>query len=265
MHPVERLRSLARAGPLEHAVLVREGAVALGALAGDPAGLLLSCRRLLQHHPASGPLRWLCARVLASHEPRREAWRCVQEIDDDPTAGQLRTELPEAGLVVVLGWPEVVSEALARRGDLRPLVIDALGEGAQLARRLWDIGLEAVEVDEGGLGAAVAAAELVVLEAGAVGPEGFVAVPGARAAAAVARCADLPVWLVAGVGRRLPPGLWSSLVASLGARAGDEPWAAEEEVVPLDLVDVVVRPSGLVDVTDLTSSPPDCLEVPELL
>ena len=265
MHPVERLRALARAGPLEHAVLVREGALALGALSADHAGLLLSCRRLLHHHPASGPLRWLCARVLSSDDPRREAWRCMEEIATDPTAGRLEVELPEAATVVVLGWPEVVGEALVRRGDLRPLVVDALGEGSQLVERLWDNGVEAAEVDEGGLGPAVAAADLVVLEAAALGPEGFVAVPGARAAAAVARCAGLPVWLVAGAGRVLPRGLWSSLVVALSAVAAEEPWAAQDEIVPLDLVDAVVRPSGLVRTAELVSGPADCPDIPELL
>ncbi len=261
VHPIERLRNLARAGPLEHGVLVRESALALGALGGNPAELLLSCRRLLHHHPASGPLRWLCARTLCSDSPRREAWRCVEELDDDLTAGWLRAELPEAASVVVLGWPEVATEALARRGDLRLLVIDALGEGAPLVRRLRGVGVEAVEVDEGGTGPAVVAADLVVLEAAAVGPDGFVAVPGTGAAAAAAGNAGLPVWLVAGAGRVLPPGLWSSLVTDL---AGEQPRAAEE-VVPLDLVDMVVRPWGVLDRTELASSPPDCPDAPELL
>ncbi len=262
MHPVEALRHLARAGPLEHGVLVRESAIALGALAADHAALVLSCRRLLQHQPASGPLRWLCARVLCSDGPRREAWRCVEEIDGDATAGRLAAELPDEAVVVVLGWPELTAEALVQRGDARPLVVDALGEGTQLARRLRSRGTEAVEVDEARTGPAAASADLVVLEAAAAGPDGFVAVPGSRAAAAVARHAGRAVWLVAGVGRVLPPGLWSSLAARL---ATGEPWAAPDEVVPLDLVDVVVRPSGLLTRDELSLAPADCPDAPELL
>jgi hypothetical protein len=262
VHPVERLRHLARAGPLDHAVLVRESAVALGALDADAPGLVLSCRRLLQHHPASGPLRWVCARVLCSEDPGGEAWRCMEEMDDDPTARLLAAELPEAATVVLLGWPEVITEALSRRPDLRPLVIDALGEGAQLVRRLCAIGVEAEAIDEGGTGAAVVSADLVVLEAAAVGPDGFVAPPGSRAAAAVARHAGLPVWVVAAVGRVLPPGLWASLSAGL---ATEDPWCSSQEVVPLDLADVVVRPSGLRSRTEVGIGPPDCPDAPELL
>jgi hypothetical protein len=262
VHPVERLRHLARAGPLEHGVLVRESAVALGALGADAAGLVLACRRLLQHHPASGPLRWLCARVLCSDEPRHEAWRCVEEIDDDPTAHRLGVELPEAATVVVLGWPEVTTGALTRRADVRPLVVDSLGEGAQFARQLRDLGNEAEEVDEGGTGAAVVVADLVVLEAAAVGPDAFVAPPGSRAAAAVARHAGLPVWVVAAVGRVLPPGLWASLSAGL---ATEDPWCSSQEVVPLDLAEVVVRPSGLLTPAELRATPVDCPDAPELL
>jgi hypothetical protein len=255
---VERLRHLARVGAVEHRVLVRESVPALAALVRDSGALVLSCRRLLQHHPGSGPLAWLCARILCGEDPRSEAWRCAGEIDDDATAEYLASELPEVARVVVLGWPEVSVAALARRGDVSSLIVDARGgEGAELAYQLQGIDLDAAEVAEGGTAAAVRSADLVVLEAAALGPDAFVAVSGSYAAAAVARYAGVPVWLVAGVGRALPPGLWAGMARRLER---PEPWMSTDEIVPLDLVDVVVRPTGRMS----GAAPPDCPDAPEL-
>lgn len=184
----------------------------------------------------------------------------MSEIGQDPTDRHLADELPEASTVVVLGWPEVAVAALARRGDVTPLVVDAGGEGAGLVYRLQGIGIEAVEVAEAGMAAAVMAADLVVLEAGALGTDGFLAVRGSYAAAAVARHAEIPVWLVAGVGRAIPAGLWSAMARRLER---EEPWTATDEIVPLDLVDVVIRPSGRVP-GPAVSGPPDCPDAPEL-
>ena len=73
MHPIERLRYVARASGADQAVLVRETAGALAAFADDPAGLVTACRRIVSRHPGSGPLWWLCSRVLTATEPMREA------------------------------------------------------------------------------------------------------------------------------------------------------------------------------------------------
>ena len=263
---MERLRHLARAGAVEHRVLVRESVPALAALVRDSGALVLSCRRLLQHHPGSGPLAWLCARILCGEDPRSEAWRCAGEIDDDATAEHLASELPEVARVVVLGWPEVSVAALARRGDVSSLIVDVEGvdarggEGAELAYQLQGIDLDAAEVAEAGMAAAVRSADLVVLEAAALGPDAFVAVSGSYAAAAVARYAGVPVWLVAGVGRALPPGLWAGMARRLER---PEPWMSTDEIVPLDLVDVVVRPTGRMSGAAV-AGPPDCPDAPEL-
>ncbi|MGI8759496.1 MAG: hypothetical protein ACR2K0_09350 [Acidimicrobiales bacterium] len=262
MHPMERLRHVARARLPDPGVVARESAAALAALGDDGAGLLLSCRRLLERHPASGPLWWLCARAVCADDARAEAWRCAEELDGDPTTGRLALEVPDDATIAVVGWPEVAAGALARRGDLRALVVDGRGDGAALARRLRAVDVDAVDVDDAGAAPAVAASDLVVLEAAALGPTAFVAAPGSWAAAAVAHHAGIPVWLVAGVGRSLPPGLWAALSPW---PAGGDPWTAAEEVVPLDLVDAVVRPGGLVALSGGTPLPADCSDVPELL
>jgi hypothetical protein len=230
VHPIERLRFVARAGGAPPSSLVREAAGALAGLAEDQAALVTACRRL---------------------------------IDGDPTGGVLAANLPDGAAVVILGWPELVGSAIRHRADLGVLLVDTLGEGSALARRLRSSGGDVVEVPEAGLGAAVGSAALVLVEALAMGEDGAVAVAGSWAAAAVARSAGVPTWLVAGVGRVLPVRLWEAVSRRLDEDA-DEPWDRAFDVVPLDLVDRVVGPAGVED-PGRALGRADCPIVPELL
>lgn len=261
-HPIERLRYVARAGGAGVSVLAGEAAAALGRFAGDPPGLVTACRRLVARNVTVGPLWWLSARVLAGADPMQEAATAARALATDVTPATVARLIPEDISVVVLGWPEQLAEALRKRGDLEVFVVDALGEGSAFARRLQAVDIDAVDVRESGLGSAVAEADLVVLEASALGPGGFVAVAGSRAAAAVAHASQVPVWVVAGVGRVLPARLWDVLASTLDTEG--EPWELAEEVIPLDLVDQVVGPDGLVAAVDAFTRA-DCPVAPELL
>jgi hypothetical protein len=241
--------------------VAQEAADVLAACASDPPGLVTACRRLVDHHPTSGTMWWLAARVLAAPDARVEAWRAAEELRDDPTAAALAVHLPDDVLVTVVGWPDQVADALRRRGDVAALVVDAAGVGAPLASHLRRAGNDATAVPESGLGAAAATSGLVLLEAMAMGPDGFVAMAGSRAAAAVARQEEIPVWVVAGAGRVLPALLWTALLGRLAA-AGD-PWEAEEEVVPVELVEQVVGPEGPAS-PSAVSRRVTCPAVPEL-
>jgi hypothetical protein len=262
VHPIERLRYVARASGADQALLVRETAHALAAFRDDPPGLVAACRRIVDRHPTSGPLWWLCARVLTSPDGHREAWAAVDEIDGDSTAVELGFALPEDATACVVGWPELAGEALPRRGDVEVLAVDSLGEGSGLVRRLMHAGIDAVDVPTSGLGAAVASSDVLLLEAVALGPTGFVAVSGSLAAATVARHAEVPVWLVAGVGRLLPARMWDALAGRHVTRAAD-PWDLDEEIVPLSLVDRVCSPRGLEAPADALKRT-DCPVAPEL-
>lgn len=262
MHPIERLRYVARSGGADHGALAEEAARALAGFSDDPTGLVTACLRIVDRHPTSGPMWWLAAKVLASDDPRAEAVRCVTALQDDQTAAALAYELPDDITVATIGWPEHVGEALVRRGDIRSLVVDALGEGAGLVRRLEMADSPADEVPPANVGGAVRWANVVALEASAVGPDGFVAVAGSLPAAAVAVRSDAEVWLVAGEGRLLPGRLWETLVDRMD-QAG-EPWELDEEIVPLDLVDYVVGPRGKESVEAMLRRT-DAPVVPELL
>lgn len=241
---MERLRSVARAGEASPGLLAREAAAALAGLGPDPAGLVIACRRLVDRRPSAGPLWWLASRVLCAPDPVAEAWVSADLLEEDTTPAALAAALPDEAAAVVVGWPEQAAEGLRQRGDAAVLVVSSDGASAGLARWLRRTGVDADDVPDAGLGAAVAGADLVVLEADAAGPRSFLAAAGSRAAASVARSAGVPVWLVAGVGRTLPGRLWSAIEVRLGASATPA-WDRSDEIVPLDLCDMVVGPGGL--------------------
>jgi translation initiation factor 2B subunit (eIF-2B alpha/beta/delta family) len=170
--------------------------------------------------------------------------------------------VPDDATVCVIGWPDVVGEALLRRGDLRVLVVDAHREGSGFAARLVQAGVDCDDVPVEGMAQAIAACDVVILEAAAACSSEVLAVSGSYAAAVLARRLEVPVWLALGVGRLLPLDLYTALVERAGL--DDEPWRQDDERVPSDLVDVVVNTSGVCEAAtalhDVT-----CPVAPELL
>ena len=71
MHPIERLRYVARASGADQAMLVRETAGALAAFADDPAGLVTACRRIVVPPPGVGPA--VVAVLPGAHRHRADA------------------------------------------------------------------------------------------------------------------------------------------------------------------------------------------------
>src|SRR3954468_11195481 len=213
---MERLRYVARAGGVDPSALVRETASAMAAVAHeDPVGLVSACRRLIERHLTTGPMWWLVANVLTAGDPVGAAWAAANQTDQDDSSAQLARALPDEATITIIGWPAQVAAGLRRRGDVEVLVVDCGGDGHALVRRLEGMGVDAVDVMETGLAAAVAVSDLVVIEALAAGPAGLVATAGSHAAAAVARASAIPVWTLAGVGRILPDQLWNALTSRL--------------------------------------------------
>jgi hypothetical protein len=71
------------------------------------------------------------------------------------------------------------------------------------------------------------------------------------------------VWAVAGVGRVLPVAMWDAMLSRIDDQ-GLEPWERDVELVPADLLDSVVDPTGP-RVTAEALADPDCPTSPELL
>lgn len=262
MHPIERLRYVARAGGVDLVELVQDAAGALSGFSNDPAALVTACRSLVDRHPAAGPVWWLAARVLCAPDPGAEAWLAADELEDDRTSHAVLRHVPDDATVLAIGWSATISGGLLRRGDCRLLVAGAAGWPNPRSDRRSRYDTDLQHVPEAGLGAAAAAADLVVFEAQALGGEGLVASIGARAAAAVAAEAGVAVWTVAPVGRVLPPELWQALADRVACTPA--PWDEPDEVVPLRLVDAVLRADGLHAPAEVAAAA-DCPFAPELL
>lgn len=262
MHPIERLRHLARSSGSDQRVLVGETASALRSLGFDPASLVVSCRRIVERHPTSGPLWWLCAHMLTSGEPGATAFDLAGRIDLDPTPDLLVEALPQDATVCIVGWPDLAGEACLRRGDLTVLAVDSLDQGSSFVRRLERAEVNAEVVDPGGLAAAVLASDVVLIEALAASVGEMLATPGSRAAASVAYCSEVPVWAVVGRGRCLPTVAFESLAECVAdVRV---PWHAEAEVLPLALASFLATERGVLPIGTATLAP-ECPLAHELL
>lgn len=132
MHPIEHLRHVARAGLVEPGLLAREAASALLHCTAEPAELVVACRRLLDRHPAAGPLWWVASTALTATEPRTALLDAIRLLDDDPTheyEAEMRREGPAC---LVATW------ALGPAGALVSLDgLDEIEVAAGTGRSAW--------------------------------------------------------------------------------------------------------------------------------
>jgi hypothetical protein len=247
VHPIEHLRYVARAQGADPTSLVEETAHALGSLRFDPSGLVVASRRIVERHPFTGPLWWLCANVSTSAEPFEAVWELADEIRSDPTGAELATVIPDDAMVATIGDPDVIGAGLIRRGDIRVLALDAGYTATSFVRRLERYDVEVEPVDSGVAGVVCHHADVVLIEAMAVDSGRAVVPVGSSTIAAGALAWGTPVWLVAGVGRRLPSGFIDAMVAKVGSFAEDcDPWDLDVEVLPTAMFTHVVGPHGKV-------------------
>jgi hypothetical protein len=265
MHPIEHLRYVARAHGADPVSLVEETANALGSLRFDPSGLVVACRRIVERHPFSGPLWWLCSGVLSSSEPFDAVWELAERIGDDPTPRRLAEGLPDDATVVTIGAPTTIAAGLARRGDVRVLALDASHSATSYVRFLERYDVDYEPVDAAMAGIVTGAADVVLVEAHACDAERVVAPAGSSTIAAAAVAWGTPVWLVAGIGRRLPSAMIDAMAVRLAEVCADvDPWDVDVEILPTRFVDRVVGPHGIVPMGPPAITP-DCPLADELL
>jgi|CXWL01.1.fsa_nt_gi hypothetical protein len=215
MHPIERLRYVARSAGGDPRTLVAETALGLCALGDNPAGLVVACRRLVERHPLSGPMWWLCAHMLTAADPKVVAQQLVDAIFEDPTPEILAEALPAGAGVCVVGWPEQAGDWLLVRDDVHVFDVKSSVD------------------DPVALAAALRGADLVLVEALVATSTKILATQGSAAVAEAAAACGMPVWAVIGTGRCLPDAGFQSLVD------------APADVVPLSLCSHRVSPAGL--------------------
>ncbi len=263
MQPFERLRAIARHGG-DDRLLVAEAADCLGEFDDDPMALVVTCRRLLHHHPERAPLWWLCARVLAAPDPSDAAWEAEGLMRADATADRLAALLPFPAdhPIAVLGWPELSGAALAMRPDLEALAVRVDHgarrghEGSWVARLARsDASARPVDLTEA---LAREPSHLLVEVAGA-SPTDLLVADGTSAALADLARPSLVVWLVAGVGRVLPARMFDAMMREIG-----DPGDHGLEQLDVQVADRIAGPTGLVRPEQLLRRV-DCPVAPELL
>ncbi len=247
VHPIEHLRYVARAQGADPTSLVEETAHALGSLRFDPSGLVVACRRIVERHPFTGPLWWLCANVSTSAEPFEAVWELADEIRSDPTGSELAAVIPDEATVVTIGNPDVIGAGLIRRGDIRVVALDAGHTATSFVRRMERYDVDVEPVDSGVAGVACHHADVVLIEAMAIDSGRAVVPVGSSTIAAAGVAWGTPVWLVAGVGRRLPSGFIDAMVAKVASMSDDgDAWDLDVEVLPTSMFTHVVGPHGKV-------------------
>ena len=252
---MERLRHVARSGGADPAVIVAETVDALTTLGPAPSELVPLCRNLVERNPTCGPLWWLCAHLLAKPEALDTAWTWAEQVERDGTSARLAERLPDEAAVMTVGYPAITARALRRCGNVSVLAVMAGDEGSRLVRVMDRAGIDVEPLVPEAMLAALRRADLVVLEAEACSTDVVVASIGSGLAAVAAAAADVPVWLVAGRGRRLP----GSYVDVIG-RTSD----ADHETFPTTHVSNVVGPDGVVPMSS-DAFGAECPAIPELL
>jgi hypothetical protein len=245
MHPIERLRWIARSDGESGTSLAVEAAHTLGELAqSEPAAVLTACRRLLERHPACGPLYWTAARLLECGDVSRAADEAVSALWRDETSGHLGRELGRAfatGSVVVTSEPvDIVSESLRRRGEYRVRFVSELMALRQGVRVLVTVADDVTGYDVDECFEAVRGADVVVVEALTAGPAVVLASVPAAAVVREAAASGVPAWICLGEGRVLPEGL-AAAAARSAIRAG-----AAEVLAPDEFV-LAICPDGPAD------------------
>jgi hypothetical protein len=162
---------------------------------------------------------------------------------------------------VTIGWPDLVGLAVARRGDIRVLAVDAGHQASSFVQRLERVEVESELVPTEAAAVAIAAADLVLLEADALDTTQVLAPTGSALLAAAAGLSGTAVWCVAGCGRRLPAPMVAAIADRVAQRAID-PWSRELESLPASLVAHVVGPTGRQPMAEVRA---ECEMAPELL
>jgi hypothetical protein len=153
MHPIERLRYVARIGADRPDLVAREAALALLPGCDRPAELVVACRRLLDRHPAAGPLWWVASVALTAAHAFAALDDALDRLEGDPTERHLAEALGAAGpgdVATVDAWaigpsgiltasPEAVGARGLRTAGVRVWAVG--GVGRVLPARAWEAAL----------------------------------------------------------------------------------------------------------------------------
>jgi hypothetical protein len=242
MHPIERLRWIARAEGESDAMIAAEAAWTLGELAiEEPAAVLTASRRLVLRQPHNGPLWWACARLLeavGSSQVLDLAQHISVELSSDTVparlADGLRSELTSTDVIVATVPAELLARAVEYRDNHRLLLVGEYRELRLEVSRLRANSAVGYEIEEAA--EALEQAALVLVEPRFASAGQVVVSASAAATVRLANKGPLPVWAVFGPGRVLSEPLAAAATKLLGP---------EEEPLSPSLFDQAVDEEGL--------------------
>ncbi len=256
MLPFERLRALARYAGDDDA-LVLEAADCLADFGPDPTQLVTVCRRLVAHHPSTGALWWLCARVVSSSDPEAAARAAARALSEDRSADRLAALLPfpHGEAIATVGSSDALRAALQERPDLDTFAVDpvALVDPDHRPRRRAYGEPRPVSLDE----AVERSPSHCLVPVRAMSPTGALVPQGTGAL--LDRLGKTRLWLVAPTGRLLPERLFEAL----HTRTEAEPHGDRHEAIECRRADRVAGSQGMARVGQLTALV-DCPVAPEL-
>jgi hypothetical protein len=241
MHPIERLRWIARTDDEPAASLASEAAWTLADLADEePTALLTACRRLLDRHPSVGPLWWVCACLLGSpDDPLAAGHRASAELCSDPTpaalAKQLRRSFTSGDVIALTSPLELCRPAVETSGRYGVRVVGSRSELSRVVRKLAAAGGDVTAWSSGEEDEALEGASVLIVEVLAAGGGCAILTREASAALEAAERRRVDSWAVIGVGRALP----EPLLSAAAERSGDS-----VEAVDLETFSSAVGPEG---------------------
>jgi hypothetical protein len=113
---MEHLRHVAGARGADPAAVAAETVAALAHICHDPAALVVTARRMVEHQPSAAQLWWACARVLTAVDPCAEARTVGRMLFDDDTADLLDDAFdvgdPAGEPALAVAWAVGPDEAL---------------------------------------------------------------------------------------------------------------------------------------------------------
>ncbi len=243
MHPIERLRWIARTEQERDCDLAAEAAFTIAELGEtEPPAVLMACRRLVERHPACGPLWWVCARLVTAADPTVEASRAAGELRSSHVVAQaaraLRGELAASDVLAVALPSDLGCDVLAHRSSSP---VRLIGSYRSLRREIAAIGAVVEDVTGFGLDECETALEgtsIVLVEPCLAWPGGLLVEAEVAGVVDIARESGVAVWGLLGPGRVLPPALGEAAASLAGgdfasvpheslARALDETGAGE--------------------------------------
>lgn len=221
MHPIERLRWIARADGESDSLIAAEAAWTLGELgAEEPAAVLTASRRLVERQPSCGPLWWTCAHLLASDDTFETARRIAVELDSNTVPSQLaaalRSSFTSSDVICATSPAQVLGRALAQRGSYTVRLLASYRilryELSSLSSAEEVTGYETEDAAD-----ALDGAGVLLVEPRLASVDGLFVDASVASVVALAERCGVPVWAVLATGRVLPTQLAAAAVELAGA------------------------------------------------